>query len=86
MIDGNYCLLPLKITLGVTTFLIMAFLDWVQEAIGCKVEDEYGMVHVITGGKLVADSPMWPMIQLTDDMGVLRYVTLDRFMELVSVG
>lgn len=64
----------------------MAFLDWVQEAIGSLVEDEYGMVHVITGGKLVADSPMWPMIQLTDDMGVLRYVTLDRFSELVSVG
>lgn len=68
------------------SFFIMAFLDWVQETIGSKVEDEYGMVHVITGGKLVADSPMWPMIQLTDDMGVLRYVTLDRFMELVSVG
>lgn len=64
----------------------MAFLDWVQETIGSKVEDEYGMIHVITGGKLVADSPMWPMVQLTDDMGVLRYVTLDRFMELVSVG
>ena len=64
----------------------MAFLDWVQEAIGCKVEDEYGMVHVITGGKLVANSPMWPMVQLTDDSGVLRYVTLDRFSELVSVG
>ena len=44
----------------------MAFLDWIQEAIGSKVEDEFGMVHVITGGKLVADSPMWPMIQLTD--------------------
>ena len=67
-------------------FFIMAFLDWIQESIGSKVEDEFGMVHVITGGKLVADSPMWPMIQLTDDMGVLRYVTLDRFMELVSVG
>ena len=64
----------------------MAFLDWVQEAIGCKVEDEFGMVHVITGGKLVANYPMWPMIQLTDDMGVLRYVTLDRFDQLVSVG
>ena len=64
----------------------MAFLDWVQEAIGCKVEDEYGMVHVITGGKLVADSPMWPMVQLTDDMGVLRYATLNRFDELISVG
>ena len=64
----------------------MKFLDWVSEVIGSKVEDEFGMVHVITGGKLVADSPMWPMIQLTDDMGVLRYVTLDRFMELVSVG
>tara|TARA_A100001201_G_scaffold32305_3_gene34816 strand:- start:13527 stop:13772 length:246 start_codon:yes stop_codon:yes gene_type:complete len=69
-----------------TGILIMAFLDWVQEAIGCKVEDEYGMVHVITGGKLVANSPMWPMVQLTDDSGVLRYVTLDRFSELVSVG
>ena len=64
----------------------MAFLDWVQESIGCKVEDEYGMVHVITGGKLVANSPMWPMVQLTDDSGVLRYVTLDRFSELVSIG
>ena len=64
----------------------MSFLDWVQEAKGSKVEDEFGMVHVITGGKLVANSPMWPMIQLTDDMGVLRYVTLDRFNELISVG
>ena len=64
----------------------MSFLSWVEQVIGCKVEDEFGMVHVITGGKLLADSPMWPMIQLTDDMGVLRYVTLDRFMELASVG
>ena len=64
----------------------MTFLNWVQEAIGCKVEDEFGMIHVITGGKLVADSPMWPMIQLTDEMGVLRYVTLDRFDEMISVG
>ena len=64
----------------------MSFLSWVNQVIGCKVEDEFGQVHVITGGKLVADSPMWPMVQLTDDMGVLRYVTLDRFMELVSVG
>ena len=64
----------------------MAFLNWVQEAIGSKVEDEYGMVHVITGGKLLADSPMWPMVELTDDMGIIRFATLDRFMELVSVG
>lgn len=64
----------------------MSFLSWVEQVIGCKVEDEFGMVHVITGGKLLADSPMWPMIQLTDDMGVLRYVTLDRFMELASVA
>ena len=67
------------------SFFHYAFLDWVQEAIGCKVEDEYGMIHVITGGKLVDDSPMCSMVQLTDDMGVLRYVTLDRFSELVSV-
>ena len=63
----------------------MSFLSWVEQVIGCKVEDEFGMVHVITGGRLLADSPMWPMVQLTDDMGVLRYVTLDRFMELASV-
>jgi len=65
----------------------MAFLNWVQESIGCKVEDEKtGMVHTITGGKLLADSPMWPMIQLTDENGVVRYTTLDRFEELISVG
>ncbi len=65
----------------------MSFLNWVQEAIGCKVEDENtGMVHTITGGKFLADLPMWPMIQLTDENGVVRYVTLDRFEELVSVG
>ena len=64
----------------------MAFLDWVQEAIGSKVEDEFGMVHVITGGKLLANSPMWPMVQLTDDTGVVRFTTLDRFSELISVG
>ena len=65
----------------------MAFLNWVQESIGCKVEDEKtGMVHTITGGKLLADSPMWPMVQLTDENGVVRYATLDRFEELISVG
>ena len=64
----------------------MAFLDWVKEAIGLKVEDEYGMVYVITGGKLLADSPMWPMVELTDDCGVVRFTTLDRFSELISVG
>ena len=65
----------------------MAFLNWVQESIGCKVEDEKtGMVHTITGGKFLADSPMWPMIQLTDENGVVRYTTLDRFEELISVG
>jgi len=65
----------------------MKFLNWVQEAIGCKVEDENtGMVHTITGGKFLADSPMWPMIQLTDENGVVRYATLDRFEELISVG
>ena len=64
----------------------MAFLDWVQEATGLKVEDEFGMVYVITGGKLLADSPMWPMIELTDDTGVVRFTTLDRFSELISVG
>ena len=64
----------------------MAFLNWVQEAIGCKVEDEYGMVYVITGGKLLADSPMWPMVELTDDCGVVRFATLDRFEQLISVG
>jgi hypothetical protein len=65
----------------------MAFLNWVQESIGCKVEDEKtGMVHTITGGKLLADSPMWPMIQLTDENGVVRYATLDRFEELISVA
>ena len=31
------------------------------------------------------DSPMYFMIQLTDDMES-RYVTLDRFSELVSIG
>ena len=65
---------------------LMTFLNWVQEAIGCKVEDEYGMVHVITGGKLLADSPMWPMVELTDDCGVVRFATLDRFEQLISVG
>ena len=64
----------------------MAFLDWVQEATGLKVEDEFGMVYVITGGKLLADSPMWPMVELTDDTGVVRFTTLDRFSELISVG
>jgi hypothetical protein len=64
----------------------MTFLNWVQEAIGCKVEDEYGMVYVITGGKLLADLPMWPMVELTDDTGVVRFATLDRFEELISVG
>ena len=44
------------------------------------------MIHVITGGKLVLILLCTPMIQLTDDMGVLRYVTLDRFSELVSIG
>jgi len=29
---------------------------------------------------------MWPMIQLTDENGVVRYTTLDRFEELISVG
>ena len=86
-VGGDYCYSPPNCYTSVVHHSPhMAFLDWVQEAIGCKVEDEYGMVHVITGGKLVADSPMWPMIQLTDDMGVLRYVTLDRFSELISVG
>ena len=64
----------------------MAFLDWVQEATGLKVEDEFGMVYVITGGKLLADSPMWPMVELTDDTGVVKFATLDRFSELISVG
>ena len=64
----------------------MTFLNWVQEAIGCKVEDEYGMVYVITGGKLLADLPMWPMVELTDDCGVVRFATLDRFEQLISVG
>ncbi len=64
----------------------MTFLNWVQEAIGCKVEDEFGMVYVITGGKLLANLPMWPMVELTDDTGVVRFATLDRFMELISVG
>ena len=64
----------------------MTFLNWVQEAKGCKVEDEFGMVYVITGGKLLADSPMWPMIELTDDMGKIWFTTLDRFSELISVG
>mgnify|MGYP003154431075 CR=1 FL=1 len=64
----------------------MAFLDWVQEATGLKVEDEFGMVYVITGGKLLADSPMWPMVELTDDTGVVKFATLDRFSELVNVG
>ena len=44
------------------------------------------MVHVITGINLCLNSPMYFMVQLTDDMGVLRYVTLDRFSELVSVA
>ena len=64
----------------------MSFLNWVEEAIGCMVEDEHGMVHVITGGKLLADSPMWPMVELTDDCGVVRFATLDRFEQLISVG
>ena len=64
----------------------MSFLNWVQEAIGCKVEDEFGMVYVITGGKLLADSLMWPMVELTDDTGVVRFATLDRFEQLISVG
>ena len=64
----------------------MSFLNWVEQVIGCKVEDEFGMVYVITGGKLLADSPMWPMVEVTDDTGVVKFVTLDRFDELVSVG
>ena len=64
----------------------MTFLNSIQEATGCKVEDEYGMVHVITGGKLIADSPLWPMIELTDETGVVRFATLDRFEEMISVG
>ena len=64
----------------------MYFLDWVQDVIGCKVKDEFGMVYVITGGKLLADSLMWRMVELTDDNGVVRFTTLDRFEELISVG
>jgi len=64
----------------------MEFLNWIEQAKGCKVEDEYGMIYVITGGKLIADSPLWPMIQLVDDLGVLKYVTLDRFSELISIA
>ena len=69
------------------TFHLMAFLNWVQEATGCKVEDDRtGMIHTITGGKFLADSPMWPMIELTDETGVVRFATLDRFEEMISVG
>ena len=65
----------------------MAFLNWVEEAMGSHVEDNRtGMVHTITGGKLLADSPMWPMVELTDDCGVVRFATLDRFEQLISVG
>ncbi len=49
----------------------MTFLNWIQEATGCKVEDDRtGMIHTITGGKFLADSPLWPMIELTDETGV----------------
>jgi len=44
------------------------------------------MIHTITGGKLLADSPLWPMIELTDETGVVRFATLDRFEEMISVG
>ena len=65
----------------------MAFLNWVEEAMGSHVEDNRtGMVHTITGGKFLADSPMWPMIELTDETGVVRFATLDRFEEMISVG
>ena len=65
----------------------MTFLNWVQEATGCKVEDDRtGMIHTITGGKFLADSPLWPMIELTDETGVVRFATLDRFEEMSSVG
>ena len=65
----------------------MAFLNWVEEAMGSHVEDNRtGMVHTITGGKLLADSPMWPMVELTDENGVVRFATLDRFEEMISVG
>ena len=65
----------------------MAFLNWVQEAMGSHVEDNRtGMVHTITGGKFLADSPMWPLIELTDETGVVRFATLDRFEEMISVG
>ena len=65
----------------------MAFLNWVEEAMGSHVEDNRtGMVHTITGGKFLADSPMWPLIELTDETGVVRFATLDRFEEMISVG
>ena len=65
----------------------MAFLNWVEEAMGSHVEDNRtGMVHTITGGKFLADSPMWPLIELTDENGVVRFATLDRFEEMISVG
>ena len=65
----------------------MAFLNWVEEAMGSHVEDNRtGMVHTITGGKFLADSPLWPMIELTDETGVVRFATLDRFEEMISVG
>jgi hypothetical protein len=65
----------------------MTFLNWAQEAIGCKVEDERtGMIYTITGGKLLADLPLWPMVELTDETGVVKFATLDRFEEMISVG
>ena len=65
----------------------MAFLNWVQEAMGSHVEDNRtGMIHTITGGKFLADSPLWPLIELTDETGVVRFATLDRFEEMISVG
>ena len=65
----------------------MTFLNWVQEAMGSHVEDNRtGMVHTIAGGKFLADSPLWPLIELTDETGVVRFATLDRFEEMISVG
>ena len=65
----------------------MSFLNWVQSAKGCKVQDEFGGVYVITGGKLLADSPMWPMVELTDEStGFIKFATLDYFDTLASVG
>ena len=63
----------------------MKFADWFPQIKGLKLSDEEGKIYKVVTYSMPCDNIDWLQIGLEGEDNIVRYCTLNRYMELFDV-